>query len=127
MNSGINRRVNQPDPAVVRALSGLDAAPEMTLANRTRWAVRNAAVNFREDRRQRRKNMGVTLLLVFFFLTLLTPVLWGWAEELFAGSHLADLSPMTTLLGLTLLSAVVAALVAGWQNRQHLRDGRRNF
>jgi hypothetical protein len=37
------------------------------------------------------------------------------------------LPTMFTLLAVTLFSAVVAALVAGWRNHQPIRSGRRNF
>jgi hypothetical protein len=81
----------------------------------------------REQAQRRRRNRGMALLLVAGFLMLLTPALWSGVDEIFAGEHFSDLSPMVTLLALMLFSAVVAALIASWKGNQPLRYGRRNF
>lgn len=117
----------KPDPSLLQSLAGLNASPELGVSMRTRRAVRCTAANLLEDSRRRRRNLGLTLLLALGFLMLLTPALWNGVEEFFAGAHLFDLSLMATLLALTLLSAVVAALAAGWRNQQETRHDRRNF
>ena len=125
-----DRRVfplSQPDDSLVESLAGLNASPDLKIALRARRAVRNAAGNLRADRDRKRRNIGLTLMLAVGFLMLLTPALWSGVDEIFAGAHIFDLSLMTTLLALTLLSAIVAALVAGWKNQQQMRTGRRNF
>jgi hypothetical protein len=119
------------DPVLLQALTGamtgMDASASLAVAHRTRRAVREAALHIREDRRRRRRNKGLALLLVTGFLTLLTPALWSGVDEIFAGEHLSDLPAMVTLTALMLFSAVVAALLASWKNHQPLRYGRRNF
>ncbi len=116
-----------PDTDLIELLSGLDAGVGLAVAQRTRRAVREAAVRLREDRVRRRRNKGLALLGAVGFLMLLTPALWSGVDEFFAGEHLSDLPTMFTLLAVTLFSAVVAALVAGWRNHQPIRSGRRNF
>ena len=118
---------HKPDPALVEALSGLNADADLTIVRKTRRAVREATEELREERRRRRRNAGLALTLLIGFVTLLTPALWNGADELFGGEHWTDLPTMTTLLGLTLFSAIVAALVAGWRNQQPVRHDRRNF
>jgi hypothetical protein len=115
------------DPELIQALTGLNANASLAVALRTRRAVRDAALNLREDKGRRRRNRGLALLGALGFLILLTPALWSGVDEIFAGEHISDLPTMFTLLALTLFSAVVAALVAGWKGHQPLRLGRRNF
>jgi hypothetical protein len=115
------------DPELVGALTGLDANASLAVALRTRRAVREAALNLREDQKRRQRNKGIALLVAVGFITLLTPALWSGLDELFAGEHLSDLPTMVTLLALTLFSAILAALIASWRGHQPLRYGRRNF
>ena len=115
------------DPDILQALTGLNANASLAVAQRTRRAVRDAALNLREERKRNRRNKGMALLVAVGFLTLLTPALWSGVDEIFAGEHLSDLPTMFTLLALTLFSAVVAALIASWKGHQPLRYGRRNF
>lgn len=115
------------DPELVQALTGLDASASLAVAQRTRRAVREAALSLREDQKRRRRNRGMALLIAVGFLTLLTPALWSGVDEIFAGEHLSDLPTMVTLTALMLFSAVVAALLASWKNHQPVRSGKRNF
>ncbi len=115
------------DPEFIQALTGLDASASLAVAHRTRRAVREAAMNLREDQKRRRRNRGMALLIGVGFLTLLTPALWSGVDEIFAGEHLSDLPTMVTLTALTLFSAVIAALLASWKNHQPARYGKRNF
>jgi len=115
------------DPEILQALTGLNADASLAVAQRTRRAVREAAFNLREDRKRRRRNKGLALLAAAGLITLLTPALWSGVDEILAGEHLSDLSAMFTLTALTLFSAVIAALLAGWKGHQPARDGRRNF
>ncbi len=126
-NPGTDETNLNPDADLVDALAGLNASASLAVAQRTRRAVREAASNLREDRARRRRNKGLALLAAVVFLTLLTPALWSGVDEIFAGEHISDLPTMFTLLALTLFSAVVAALVAGWRIHQPARSGRRNF
>jgi hypothetical protein len=115
------------DPEIIQALSGMDASASLAVAHRTRRAVREAALQIREDRSRRRRNRGLALLIATGFLTLLTPALWSGVDDFFAGEHISDLPTMFTLLALTLFSAIVGALLASWKNHQSLRLGKRNF
>jgi hypothetical protein len=123
-NAGAERTA---DPELVQALTGLDASASLAVAQRTRRAVREASLNIREDRKRRRRNKGIALLVAVGFLTLLTPALWSGVDEIFAGEHLSDLPTMVTLLALTLFSAILAALIASWKGHQTVRYTRRNF
>ena len=115
------------DAEMVQALTGLDASASLAVAQRTRRAVREAALILREDQKRRRRNKGIALLVAVGFLTLLTPALWSGVDEIFAGEHLSDLQTMFTLTALTLFSAVIAALLASWKNHQSVRYDKRNF
>ena len=115
------------NPELIDALAGFDASASLAIAHRTRRAVRDAASNLREDRLRRRRNKGLALLAALGFLMLLTPALWSEIDELFAGEHLSDLPTMVSLFAMTLFSAVVAALIAGWRNHLPARTGKRNF
>jgi hypothetical protein len=115
------------DPELIQALAGLDASASLAVAQRTRRAVREAALHLREDQKRRRRNRGMALLIAVGFLTLLTPALWSGVDDIFAGEHLSDLPTMVTLTALTLFSAVVAALLASWKNHQSVRYEKRNF
>jgi len=115
------------DPELVHALTGMDASASLAVAHRTRRAVREAAFQIRDDRKRRRRNKGVALLIAAGFITLLTPALWSGMDEIFAGEHLSDLPTMVTLTALTLFSAVIAALLASWKNHQQERSEKRNF
>ena len=114
-------------PELVDALAGLDASASLAIAKRTRRAVRETAANLREDRLRRRRNKGLALLAALGFLMLLTPALWSGIDEIFAGEHFSDVPTMVTLFAMTLFSAVIAALIAGWRNHQPVRSGKRNF
>jgi hypothetical protein len=115
------------DPDLIQVLTGLDASASLAVAQRTRRAVREASLNIREERKRRRRNKGIALLVAVSFLTLLTPALWSGVDEIFAGEHLSDLPTMVTLLALTLFSAILAALIASWKGHQTVRYTRRNF
>ncbi len=115
------------DSDILQALTGLDASSSLGVAQRTRRALREAGTNLREDRKRRRRNKGLALLVAGGLFTLLTPALWSGVDEIFAGEHLSDLPTMITLLALTLFSAVVAALIASWKNHEPERFGKRNF
>lgn len=112
---------------LLQSLTGLDADATLAVAHRARLAVREAALNLREEEKRRRRNKGIALLIALAFLTLLTPALWSGVDEIFAGEHFTDLPTMITLFALTLFSAIVAALMASWRGNQPLRYGRRNF
>ena len=132
MNTGPQsapRKRSRPevDAEILQTLTGLDATANLAVAQRTRRAVREAANNLREDHQRRRRNKGVALLVAAGLITLLTPALWSGVDEIFAGEHLSDLPAMFTLTALTLLSAVVAALLAIWKNHPPLRYGKRNI
>ncbi len=115
------------DPEMIQALAGLNASASLAVAQRTRRAVREAALHLREDQKRRRRNRGMAMLIAVGFLTLLTPALWSGVDEIFAGEHLSDLPTMVTLTALTLFSAVIAALLASWKNHQTVRYEKRNF
>lgn len=109
------------DPELIQALTGMDANASMAVAHRTRRAVRDAAFQIRDDRKRRRRNRGMALLIAAGFLTLLTPALWSGVDEFFAGEHISDMPAMFTMLAFTLFSAVIAALLASWKNHQPSR------
>ncbi len=113
------------DPQLLEALSGLHADASMAMVQRTRRAVRDAALSARQARRTRRRNAGIATLVVLSFLIVLSPALWNVADALVRGESISDLTPMVTLLVVLVLSGVLAALVAGWKSPHPMRHTRR--
>ncbi len=109
------------DPDLIQTLTGMDANASMAVAHRARRAVREVAFQIRDDRKRRRRNRGMALLIAAGFLMLLTPALWSGVDAFFAGEHISDMPAMFTMLAFTLFSAVIAALLASWKNHQPTR------
>ena len=115
-----------PDPQLIDALSGLGTDSNAAIVQRTRRAVRDAALSALQVRRTRRRNAGVAAVVVVALLVLLSPALWSMVDELLRGEYISDLTPMVTMLVVVLFSGMLAALVASWKNQAPVRHGRRN-
>lgn len=114
------------DPQLLDALRGLNTDASMVMVQRTRRAVRDAALSAMQVRRTRRRNAGIATVAALAFMVLLSPALWSVVDELVRGEYISDLTPMVTLLIALVLSGVLAALVASGKNLQSFRQGRRN-
>ena len=117
-----------PDPGVLAALSGNDAASERALALRTRRAVFNAARDRRADQAQSHRNLSVALLIAVAVVMMLMPAIWSGVEDLNSGAALSDLPVMLAALGMTLAAAIAAVLFLLGDDRrssQHARHTRR--
>ncbi|HEY0796010.1 MAG TPA: hypothetical protein VGD64_09540 [Acidisarcina sp.] len=118
---------NLPDADLLDALSGFNTDASMLMVQRTRRAVRDAALSAMQARRTRRRNAGIATLAAVAFLVLLSPAMWSVVDELVRGEFLSDLTPMVTLLVALVLSGVLAALVASAKSLQTFRHGRRDI
>jgi hypothetical protein len=114
--------LQSPDPQLLDALVGLNAAADLAVVQRTRRAVMEAAHQLGESGVRRRRHIGIVLLAFVALLILLTPALWSVTEDLFADEHFYDMPAMTMSLVVTLLSTLFAALIVHWRSRD-TRDG----
>ncbi len=114
----------QADPAVLRAMAGLDAQSQGPVVTRTRRAIRVADERRRMQGKQDRRQMGIALFAIGTVLVLLAPALWSWVDDLLGGEHFADLPTQALLIGGSLLLAVIATLALIWRG-QSLRDSSR--
>jgi hypothetical protein len=106
-----------PDPKLLDALAGLDAEANMAVVQRTRRAVLETANQMREADRRSRHQFGLALLVLGGFLTFLTPALWAVAMDIFNDGHWLDASSLTGLLAATMISSILAAVIAQWNSR----------
>jgi hypothetical protein len=106
--------------AVVQALIGLNCESNLEVVRRTRYAIRDAALALREQRRRLRRNIGFTLLVFSILLILLAPAVWDSAEDLLSGEYL-DFSSQVALLLLMIAPAMLAALAAIWKEQRSAR------
>lgn len=115
------------DSTLLEALSGLNGDASMAVVQRTRRAVRDAALSALEVRRTRRRNAGIAAAVVVALLVMLSPALWSMVDELLRGENVSDLTPMVTMLVVLLFSGVIAALVASSRGQHPVRGERRNI
>jgi hypothetical protein len=111
---------------VVQALSSMNCDASIALVERTRCAVREAALNIQEQRIQRRRNMGFALSTLLCLLVLLGPAIWNSIDDLFGG-ELGDLPSEMAVFLLMLAAAMLAALVAFWKEQRDVQHQRRGF
>lgn len=111
---------------VVQALTSMNCDASSALVERTRCAVREAALVIQEQRIQRRRNMGFALSTMVCLLLLLGPAIWNSVDDLFGGEF-ADLPSQVAVLLLMLAAAVLAALVAFWKEQRDVLHQRRGF
>jgi hypothetical protein len=109
----------------VRALTNMNCDASRALVERTRCAVREAALVMQEQRRQQRRNVGFVLVALLSMLILLGPALWNSIDDLFGGD-LGGLPGQVELFLLMLGSAMLAALVAFWKEQRDLQHQRRD-
>lgn len=102
--------------------SGQGPIPDVLL--RTRRSVMEAAYEMQAERKRRRRQIGIALLVFAGLVTLATPVLWSAASELSAGEAFFDMPVMLVTLTLVLLSAIFAVLLVSLRGRR-LRDEHR--
>lgn len=105
-----------PDPQLLEALAGLDAAADMEVVQRTRRAVMEAGDQMREADLRSRRNFGLMLLAFGALLMFLTPMLWVIAEETFSGEQWLDASSITALLVSTIALSMYTAAMVQWRN-----------
>ena len=114
-------RSSRSNADLVQMLSGLSASQDLAVVQRTRRAVYHAALEMRQRRARRRRNLGFALLAFISFFALLTPALWSAVDDVLAGEQpFDDMHGMVMSLVLLFFSTVLAALIAGWRH-QHSR------
>jgi hypothetical protein len=99
-------------------LAGLDAEANMEIVQRTRRAVMAVANERRAARAQSQRQFGMILLALGVLVMLLTPAIWVVAEDLFEGEHFQDAPGVAMSLVVTVFSAIFAALIVIWRNRE---------
>jgi hypothetical protein len=108
---------------VVEALANLNSDTSIARVQRTRRAMRAAALEMVERRRRQRRALGFALLAFLSILLFLGPAIWNSVEDLLMGEHFADLAGQVTMSLVLLFPAVLAALIASWKG-QRLHDRR---
>lgn len=106
------------DPQLVRVLAGLDVEANMAVVQRTRRAVMAAASERRMARARSQRQIGMILLALGVLAMLLTPAIWVVADDLFEGEFFQDAPGVAMSLVATILSAIFAALIVLWRNRE---------
>jgi hypothetical protein len=104
--------------AAIEALVNLNSDACAARVQRTRRAMRAAALEMRERRIRQRRTLGFAILALLVMLLLLGPTLWNGIDALVMGEHFADLSAQVTMLLLILFPAMLAALIASWKGNR---------
>jgi hypothetical protein len=111
---------------VIQALTSMNSDASLALVERTRCAVRQAALTIQEQRVQQRRNIGFALAVFVSLLVLLGPAIWNSIDDLFGG-ELGDLPSEMAVFLLMLAAAMLAALVAFWKEQRDVQHQRRGF
>ena len=111
----------------VYALTSMNCDASLDLVQRTRCAVREAALNIREQRIRQRRNFGFALAALVCLLLLLGPAIWDSIDDLFGGDDPFGLPSQVAVFLLMLASAMLAALVAFWKEQRDVQHDRRGF
>jgi uncharacterized membrane protein YidH (DUF202 family) len=106
-------------------LSGMNAAADIQVVQRTRRAVMQAAAELREQRQRSRRNVGVILLTIAVLAMVLTPAIWSSLDDVTSGGDFLEAHSMMTVLSLILFLTVLGALLAGLRNQRLISHGRR--
>ncbi|HLH34966.1 MAG TPA: hypothetical protein VKX41_09840 [Alloacidobacterium sp.] len=115
----------EPDPGILEMLSGMNAAADIQVVQRTRRAVMQAAAELREQRRRSRRNVGVILLTIAVLAMVLTPAIWSSLDDVTSGGDFLEAHSMMTVLSLILFLTVLGALLVGLRNQRLISHGRR--
>jgi|GEM_PF-6681051 len=122
---------NDRDPAaaeiraeMVKALTGLKYDADLALAQKTRRAVRSAAIVLAERRAHQRRTIGIAIAAILVMALLLAPVIWNAIEDLSAGGRLSDTPTEFLFLFMMLVPAVFGALFAAWKHQHDTHHDR---
>ncbi len=128
MSLPAERGRDTPDPRVIAALCGEEAARDRALALKTRRSVFNAVAARRSDRQGENRSLGLALLLTGGLLLALVPALWAGMDDMLGDESILDLPGMLVTLGIFLIAAMASALfLLGGERRtpEHARRQRR--
>lgn len=109
---------------MVQILAGLNYDADLALAQKTRRAVRSAAIVLAERRAHQRRTVGIAVAAIVTLAVLLAPVIWNVIGELSGGGELADMPTEFLFLFMMLLPAVFAALFVGWKRQRDVHHDR---
>lgn len=109
---------------MVQILAGLNYDADLALAQKTRRAVRSAAIVLAERRAHQRRTIGIAVAAILTLAVLLAPVVWNVIGELSGGGQLADMPTEFLFLFMMLLPAVFAALFVGWKRQRDVHHDR---
>lgn len=102
---------------MIKALTGLNYDADLALAQKTRRAVRSAAIVLAERRAHQRRTIGIAIAAILVMAVLLAPVIWNAIEELSTGGRLSDMPTEFLFLFMMLVPAVFGALLAAWKHQ----------
>jgi hypothetical protein len=112
----------------VKVLTNMNCDASLAVVERTRCAVREAALLIQEQRIQRRRNFGFALAVMVCLLLLLGPAIWNSVDDLFGGEEdLGGLPSQMAVFLLMLAPAMLAALVAFWKEQRDVYHQRRGL
>lgn len=109
---------------MVQALAGLHYDADLALAQKTRRAVRSAAIVLAERRAHQRRTVGIAVAAIVSFAILLAPVIWNIIGDLNGGGQLVDMPTEFLFLFMMLVPAVFAALFVGWKRQRDVHHDR---
>ncbi len=104
----------------VDAIANINCESNLARVQRTRRAIRDAAIGLQEERARQRRNLGCALATVLCMLILLGPAIWNSVEDLMGGEHFTDFPLQGALFLLLLFPAMIAALIAVWRGDRSL-------
>ena len=104
----------------VDAIANINCESNLARVQRTRRAIRDAAIGLQEERARQRRNVGCALATVLCMLILLGPAIWNSVEDVLGGEHFTDFPLQGALFLLLLFPAMIAALIAVWRGDRSL-------
>lgn len=95
------------------ALTRVDVQSDLAVT-RTRRLVYSTMIDMEEQRKGRRSERKMTIVMVTILVVLLAPVVWTSVLNFSAGAHFADMQSQIALLSLMLFPGIVAVATASY-------------
>jgi hypothetical protein len=125
MNGNLDRGADRRPAEAMRSMVWPDYNANLSVALKTRRAVRDAVISNEEQKSRKMRTMGFALTGFLTLLVLLGPGIWTYSEDLLAGDHVMDFHNMVHFLILLLFPAMLAALLAAmWKGKKDLQQDR---
>jgi hypothetical protein len=125
MNGNVNEGANRRPAESMRSIAWPDYNASLSIAQKTRRAVRDAVITGEEQRMRKLRQMGFALIGFLSLSVLLAPAIWNGVEDLLAGDHILESHTMIAFLIMMLFPAMLAALFAAmWKGKRDLQHDR---